>query len=71
MTSAGSHFLGNAESDYAPVEEEALAVAWYLEQIKVLIMWCYDLFVSTEHKPQVKILGNSRLYEVEIPILFD
>ena len=61
--------MDHAESDYAPVEGEALAVAWSLEQTKFFTMGCNDLLVNTDHKPLVKILGDSRLDQIENPCL--
>ena len=69
ITLAGSRFLDKAESNYAPVEGEALAVAWFLEQTKFFTMGCNDLLVNTDHKPLVKILGDSRLDQIDNPRL--
>ena len=70
ITLAGSRFLTPAERNYAPVEGEALAVAWALEQTKFFTMGCDDLLVVVDHKPLVKILGDRRLDEIENPRLF-
>ena len=67
---AGSRFLTPAEKNYAPVEGEALAVAWALGQTKFFTMGCNDLLVIVDHKPLVKILGDRRLDEIENPRLF-
>ena len=67
---AGSRFLNSAEKNYAPVEGEALAVAWALQQTKYFTMGCDDLLVITDHKPLTKILGDRRLDEIENPRLF-
>ena len=55
---AGSRFTTPAESRYAPVEGEALAVAYALEKCRMFVMGCSDLIIATDHKPLVKILGD-------------
>ena len=67
---AGSRFLSSAEQRYAPVEGEALAVAWGLEQSKYFTQGCEDLIVVTDHKPLVKILGDRTLDEITNSRLF-
>ena len=67
---AGSRFLNSAEQNYAPVEGEALAVVWALQQTKYFTMGCDNLVVITDHKPLTKILGDRRLDEIENPRLF-
>ena len=51
VTLAGSRFLKDAETRYAPVEGEALAVAWALDDSKYFTLGCPDLTVITDHKP--------------------
>jgi len=70
ITLAGSRFLTTAEKNYAPVEGEALAVAWALEQTRFFTMGCNDLLVIVDHKPLTKIFGDRRLDEIENPRLF-
>ena len=70
ITLAGSRFLHQAEKNYAPVEGEALAVAWSLEQTKYFTLGCNDLVVVTDHKPLTKLLGDRRLDEIDNPRLF-
>ena len=67
---AGSHFLNGAESRYAPIEGEALAVAWGLEQTQYFSQGCPDLLVVTDHKSLVKILGDKPLDEIQNSRLF-
>ena len=67
---AGSRFLSSAEQRYAPIEGEALAVAWGLEQSKYFTQGCEDLIVVTDHKPLVKILGDRTLDEITNARLF-
>ena len=70
ITLAGPRFLSSAESRYAPVEGEALAVAWGLEQTRYFTQGCTDLVVVTDHKPLVKILGDRTLDEIHNTRLF-
>ena len=67
---AGSRFLSSAESRYAPIEGEALAVAWGLEQTRFFTQGCDDLLIITDHKPLVKIFGDRNLDEITNTRLF-
>ena len=64
VTLVGSRFLHGAEERYAPIEGEALAVAWGLEQTKYFTQGCDNLLVVTDHKPLNKILGDRTLDEI-------
>ena len=70
VTLAGSRFLRDAEKRYAPVEGEALAVAWALEDSRYFTLGCRDLILTTDHKPLVKLLGDRALADVKNPRLF-
>ena len=70
ITLAGSRFLSKSEKNYAPIEGEALAVAWSLEQTRFFTMGCDNLLVVVDHKPLVKILGDRGLDEIDSPRLF-
>ena len=67
---AGSRFTSPAESRYAPVEGEALAVAFALEKCRMFVLGCNDLIVATDHKPLVKILGDGNLDSIKNPRIF-
>ena len=67
---AGSRFLKPSETRYAPVEGEALAIVWALEQSKYFTRGCDDLLVSTDHKPLVKLFGDRTLDEIANMSLF-
>ena len=69
ITLAGSRPLKSAETRYAPVEGEALAVAWSLEQTRYFTQGCNDLIVLTDHKPLCKLLGDRSLDEIQNPRL--
>ena len=47
---AGSRFTTETESRYAPTEGEALAVAWSLEHVKMFLLGCDNLIVTTDHQ---------------------
>ena len=70
MTLAGSRFLSSTEQRYAPIEGEALAVAWGLEQTRYFTQGCPNLIVVTDHKPLVKIFGDRTLDEISNTRLF-
>ena len=61
----GSRFTHNAESRYAPIEGEALAVVYALHQTRYYTTGCQDLTVATDHKPLVGILNDRSLSEIE------
>ena len=67
---AGSRFLSGAETRYAAVEGEALAIAWGLEQTRYFTQGCQDLLVVTDHKPLTKIFGDRTLDEISNTRLF-
>ena len=67
---AGSRFLKPCESRYAPVEGEALAIQWALDQTRYFTLGCDDLLVVTDHKPLVKLFGDRTLDEITNPRLF-
>ena len=70
ITLAGSRFLSSAEQHYAPIEGEALAITWGLEQTKFFTLGCLDLTVATDHKPLTKIFGDRTLDEISNTRLF-
>ena len=68
---AGSRFLRDPETRYAPIEGEALAVVFALEQSRVFVLGCDsdNLIVSTDHRPLVPILNSKRLDLIKNPRL--
>ena len=70
ITLAGSRFLNPAEQHYAPIEGEALAITWGLEQTKYFTLGCDQLLVATDHKPLVRIYGDKTLDEIPNTRLF-
>ena len=67
---AGLRFLSSAETRYAPIEGEALAIAWGLEQTKYFTQGCDNLVVVSDHKPLTKIFGDRTLDEISNTRLF-
>ena len=66
---AGSRFTKGPETRYAPVEGEALAVAWSLEATKHYTLGNNNLLVATDHKPLLKVLGDRKLEDIDNPRL--
>ena len=64
ITLAGSRFLKSAESRYAPVEGEALAITYALKQTKFFTLGCDNLVIVTDHEPLTKVLGDRTLDEI-------
>ena len=71
ITLAGSRFLKDAEQRYAPVEGEALAIAWALHDTKYFTLGCDDLVITTDHRPLTKIFGDKSLDEFTSDRLFN
>ena len=65
ITLAGSRFLHKAEQNYWPVEGEALAVAWALEDSKFFTLGCSKLHIQTDHGPLIKLFGDRTLDEID------
>jgi hypothetical protein len=66
---AGSRFTKPAESRYAPIEGETLAVMYGLHQCRLFTLGCPELIVATDHKPLMKILNSKPLETIENPRL--
>ena len=66
---AGSQFNTRAESNYSPVEGEALAVVKALRKARYFVLGCDNLIVVTDHKPLLKVFGNRKLEDLDNPRL--
>ena len=66
---AGSRFTTPAESRYAPVEGEALAVTYGLEKCRLYVLGCPDLIIAVDHAPLVKLLCDRSLHNIPNPRL--
>ena len=62
---AGSRFLRKSEENYWPIEGEALAVKWALEDTRFFTRGCTDLHIQTDHRPLVKLLGGKPLENID------
>ena len=61
---AGSRFTSGAESRYAPVEGEMLAVVWALEKAKHFILGCPTLYLAVDHQPLLRLLNDKHLEDI-------
>ena len=61
----GSRFLHDCETRYAPIEGEALAVAYGLHQTRYYVLGCPDLTVATDHKPLLNVLNDRSLADIQ------
>ena len=64
ITLVGSRLTHAAESRYAPIEGEALAVADALDKARLFVLGCTNLIVAVDHKPLLKILGDRSLEDI-------
>lgn len=71
ITLAGSRFTYSAESRYAPIEGEALAVVDALKRAKHFIHGCDNLIIAVDHKSLLKVLGDHRLEYIRDPHLLN
>lgn len=69
ITLVGSRFTHAAESRYAPIEGEALAVADALDKARYFVLGCENLIVAVDHKPLLKLLGDRALDAIPNPRL--
>ena len=65
----GSRFTHSAESRYAPVEGEALAVADALDKARFFVLGCKQLIIAVDHKPLLKLFGDRSLADIPNPRL--
>ena len=69
LVQAGSRFLSEAESRYAIIELEMLAVSWAINKCRVFLAGLPHFAILTDHHPLIPILNNHRLDEIENPRL--
>ncbi|XP_066931785.1 uncharacterized protein [Clytia hemisphaerica] len=60
----GSRFTSPAESRYAPVEGEALAVAYSLDRARHFVLGCKELIIAVDHKPLLGLFTNRSLDDI-------
>lgn len=61
----GSRFLHPAETRYAPIEGEALAVAYGLRQSRYFVLGCKDHIIATDHKPLLNVWNDRSLSDIQ------
>jgi hypothetical protein len=64
VTLVGSRFTHSAESRYAPIEGEALAVVDALEKARYFVLGCHDLTIAVDHKPLLKVFGDRSFEDI-------
>ena len=69
LVQAGSRFLSEAESRYAVIELEMLAVAWAAIKCKIFLAGLQTFQIITDHSPLIPILNSHCLDEIENPRL--
>lgn len=69
LVQAGSRFLTDAESRYAVIELEMLAVCWAVMKCKLFLTGLQHFSVITDHNPLIPIINSHRLDEIENPRL--
>ena len=67
---AGSRFTTESDARYAPVEGEALALVYGLQQARMFVLGCPDLIVVVDHKPLVRLFSDQALEKVKNSRLF-
>ncbi|XP_063888607.1 uncharacterized protein LOC135115606 [Scylla paramamosain] len=66
----GSCYLTPAKQGYAPIEGEALAVAYCLHKVRLFLLGCSNFLLVIDHCPLVGLLGDRALMDVANPRLF-
>ena len=64
---AGSRFTKDAESRYAPIEGEALALVHGLKSCRMFVLGNPSLTVAVDHKPLIKIFNDRELDTIDNP----
>ena len=69
VVQAGSRFLTGAESRYATIELELLAVAWACHKCRLFLSGLPEFEIVTDHRPLVPILNAKNMDEIDNPRL--
>ena len=69
ITLVGSRFTSAAESRYAPIEGEALAVVEVLNKTRHFVLGCDNLTIAVDHKPLLQICNDRSLDAIPNPRL--
>ena len=59
-----SRYTTDAESRYAPIEGESLAVVFGLEKCKHFVLGCSDLIIAVDHKPLIGLYTKRSLEDI-------
>ena len=65
----GSRFTSSAESRYAPIKGEVLAVVDALEKTPHFVLGCPSLTIAIDHRPLLKVFGDRSLEAIPNPRL--
>ena len=71
VTLVTSRFTSSAESRYAPIEGEALAVVDALRKTRHFVLGCTNLLIAVDHKPLLKIFKDRSLEDITNPRLLN
>ena len=63
----GSRFVTEAESRYAMVELELLAIVWACHKCRLYLLGQNNFLVLTDHRPLIPILNDKRWDEIDNP----
>ena len=66
----GSRFNNAAQSNYAPVEGEAMAAQWATDRCKYFLLGMPSFQLCVDHKPLLAIFGSTELADIHNPRLF-
>ena len=69
VAQAGSRFLSNAETHYAMIELELLAISWAAHKCRLFLEGLPQFEIITDHRPLIPILNDYSLDQVENPHL--
>ena len=69
VVQCGSRFLADAETRYATIELEMLAVSWALAKCRLYLTGLPSFTLHTDHRPLVPIINNYTLDMIENPRL--
>ena len=64
-----SQHLQDAETRYAVIEGEALAITWGLKKAHNYLSGCPQFIIATDHKPLISIFSNKNLGDIANPRL--
>lgn len=69
LVDCGSRFLTDAETRYATIELEMLAIVFAVKKCRKFLLGRQEFDVITDHKPLISIVNNKGLNEIENPRL--